>query len=75
MREAAQALLLAEMRRIGKSGRKQLITYWTQFMPNILEDGNGTVSLAAAELDLSAVNEGVFSSFCPNTFFENTCKQ
>ncbi|XP_055932203.1 WD repeat-containing protein 7-like isoform X1 [Argiope bruennichi] len=34
VREAAQALLLAELRRIGPKGRKQLVEEWAPYLPN-----------------------------------------
>lgn len=33
VREAAQALLLAELRRLGSRGRKQLVDEWSHFLP------------------------------------------
>ncbi|XP_026686269.1 WD repeat-containing protein 7, partial [Diaphorina citri] len=33
VREAAQALLLAELGRIGSKGRKALVDYWAQYLP------------------------------------------
>lgn len=34
VREAAQALLLAELRRISSKGRKQLVEEWAPYLPN-----------------------------------------
>lgn len=34
VREAAQALLLAELRRISPKGRKQLVEEWAPYLPN-----------------------------------------
>ncbi len=34
VREAAQALLLAELRRIGSKGRKQIVDDWAPYLPN-----------------------------------------
>lgn len=33
IREAAQQLLLGELERMGKKGRKQLVDSWAQFLP------------------------------------------
>uniref|UniRef100_A0A9J8DMF3 WD repeat domain 7 n=1 Tax=Cyprinus carpio carpio TaxID=630221 RepID=A0A9J8DMF3_CYPCA len=37
VREAAQALLLAELRRIGQSGRKDTIDLWAQYLPQYVD--------------------------------------
>lgn len=37
MREAAQALLLAELRRIGQSGRKDTIDMWAPYLPQYVD--------------------------------------
>lgn len=44
VREAAQALLLAELRRIGTKGRKQIVDDWAPFLPNYSDQlqGQGT---------------------------------
>ncbi|XP_054161861.1 WD repeat-containing protein 7-like isoform X2 [Oppia nitens] len=34
VREAAQALLLAELRRVGSKGRKQIVDEWATYLPN-----------------------------------------
>ena len=49
VREASQALLLAELRRIGAEGRRRLIQEWSPFMPNLIDDFNGSISLADVE--------------------------
>ncbi|KAG8034804.1 hypothetical protein G9C98_007880 [Cotesia typhae] len=36
LREAAQALLLAELGRLGPKGRKSLVDYWAQYLPKDL---------------------------------------
>lgn len=33
VRQAAQSLLMAELRRLGPKGRKTLVDYWAQFLP------------------------------------------
>lgn len=37
VREAAQALLLAELRRIGQSGRKETIDMWAPYLPQYVD--------------------------------------
>lgn len=37
VREAAQALLLAELRRIGVSGRKDTIDLWAPYLPQYVD--------------------------------------
>ncbi|XP_068107400.1 WD repeat-containing protein 7 isoform X2 [Hyperolius riggenbachi] len=37
VREAAQALLLAELRRIGQSGRKETIDFWAPYLPQYVD--------------------------------------
>lgn len=37
VREAAQALLLAELRRIGQSGRKDTIDLWAPYLPQYVD--------------------------------------
>lgn len=37
IREAAQALLLAELRRIGPEGRKQVVDDWSPFLPSYVD--------------------------------------
>ncbi|XP_063815788.1 WD repeat-containing protein 7 isoform X2 [Pseudophryne corroboree] len=37
VREAAQALLLAELRRIGQSGRKDAIDFWAPYLPQYVD--------------------------------------
>ncbi|MEQ2215896.1 WD repeat-containing protein 7 [Xenoophorus captivus] len=37
VREAAQALLLAELRRIGQSGRKDTIDAWAPYLPQYVD--------------------------------------
>lgn len=58
VREASQALLLAELRRIGVEGRKALIRYWAPFMPDLIDDANGSISLAEPEYELVADEGG-----------------
>lgn len=40
VREASQALLLAELRRIGSKGRKALVDEWSPFLPQYADAGN-----------------------------------
>ncbi|XP_069780050.1 WD repeat-containing protein 7 isoform X2 [Narcine bancroftii] len=51
VREAAQALLLAELRRIGKEGRKETIDIWAPYLPqyvdNVLSPGVVTEAIQA----------------------------
>ena len=42
VREAAQAILLAELRRIGFEGRKQVVDTWAPQLPKSLEQSGGT---------------------------------
>lgn len=37
IREAAQALLLAELRRIGPEGRKEILDQWSPFLPTYVD--------------------------------------
>ena len=37
IREAAQALLLAELRRIGPEGRKRVVDDWSPFLPSYVD--------------------------------------
>ena len=37
MRDAAQALLLAELRRIGADGRKKVVDDWAPFLPSYVD--------------------------------------
>ena len=46
VRAAAQALLLAELRRIGGEGREELINHWAPHLPNYVES---SVSLTATQ--------------------------
>ncbi|XP_062898729.1 WD repeat-containing protein 7 isoform X2 [Mobula hypostoma] len=52
VREAAQALLLAELRRIGKEGRKETIDVWAPYLPqyvdNIMSPGVTAEAIQAA---------------------------
>ncbi|XP_029025680.1 WD repeat-containing protein 7 isoform X5 [Betta splendens] len=49
VREAAQALLLAELRRIGQSGRKDTIDLWAPYLPQYVD----TVSSPGATMEPS----------------------
>lgn len=64
MREAAQALLLAELGRIGPKGRKALVDNWAQYLPQFSSAEvnapaqhhiaqTGQVCLSMAEITLS----------------------
>ncbi|TNN53581.1 WD repeat-containing protein 7 [Liparis tanakae] len=47
VREAAQALLLAELRRIGQSGRKDTIDLWAPYLPQYVD----TVSSQGSKIE------------------------
>ena len=63
VREASQALLLAELRRIGAEGRRRLIQEWSPFMPNLIDDFNGSISLADVE-DNGSDDDGMRLIIC-----------
>ena len=42
VREAAQALLLAELRRVGSKGRKQIVDEWAPYLPNYSDQIHST---------------------------------
>uniref|UniRef100_A0A3P8YFW5 WDR72-like alpha-solenoid domain-containing protein n=1 Tax=Esox lucius TaxID=8010 RepID=A0A3P8YFW5_ESOLU len=46
VREAAQALLLAELRRIGQSGRKDTIDLWAPYLPQYVDQVSSPVAPA-----------------------------
>lgn len=46
VREASQALLLAELRRIGSEGRRRVIDSWAPFMPDLIDETNGAITMA-----------------------------
>ncbi len=56
--EAAQALLLRELKRLGAAGRKVLIDYWARFLPTLLEPTSlsifGTRLMMGSQLSTSA---------------------
>ncbi|XP_047143877.1 WD repeat-containing protein 7 isoform X1 [Hydra vulgaris] len=62
IREAAQAILLAELQRIGPSGRKQLIDAWSPHLPQNLD----AVEFGFEDLEQYVNNEDEKSVF-PNT--------
>ncbi|XP_071942422.1 WD repeat-containing protein 7-like isoform X1 [Antedon mediterranea] len=45
VREAAQALLLAELRRIGSDGRSNVIDTWAPYLPNYVDPGESLTSV------------------------------
>ena len=47
MRDAAQALLLAELRRIGASGRKQVVEDWAPYLPSYVDPSLSILSPAS----------------------------
>lgn len=51
IREGAQALLLAELRRLGAKGRKQLVDEWAPFLPPITEATTMTAMSGRAAQD------------------------
>lgn len=59
MREAAQALLLAELRRIGDKGRKKLIADAAKHMPNLTDASSGSICLAEPDYELVSDNGGM----------------
>uniref|UniRef100_UPI00398E8EF6 WD repeat-containing protein 7 isoform X5 n=1 Tax=Pristiophorus japonicus TaxID=55135 RepID=UPI00398E8EF6 len=65
VREAAQALLLAELRRIGKEGRKETIDMWAPYLPqyvdNVMSPGvtTETIQAVGANPDLQGVDTKV----------------
>lgn len=58
VREASQALLLAELRRMGPEGRRRLIANWAPSMPNLVDDANGSICLAEPEYELVTADTG-----------------
>jgi hypothetical protein len=68
IRDAAQALLLAELSRIGIEGRKKLVETWAPFLPNLNVDpfstgtnvGTGVISTAAS------TGGGIISAYLTN---------
>ncbi|KAI4880880.1 hypothetical protein NFI96_015353 [Prochilodus magdalenae] len=50
VREAAQALLLAELRRIGQSGRKDTIDMWAPYLPQYVDTVSSRKCLSVMEL-------------------------
>ncbi|CAG0893245.1 unnamed protein product [Darwinula stevensoni] len=54
VREAAQALLLAELNRIGAKGRKALVDKWASYLPSYTDLGNAATPGATTPLTTSA---------------------
>lgn len=53
IRDAAQALLIGELNRIGIDGRQQMIENWANFLPTQLDP---SISIFGANLTISSVN-------------------
>lgn len=53
MREASQAILLAELRRIGFDCRKKIVETWAPQLPKKLDDLNSTTSGSETSSDVS----------------------
>lgn len=51
IRQAAQALLLAELRRIGSKGRKQLVADWAPLLPPFQDTATLTLNLSSRHLN------------------------
>uniref|UniRef100_A0A3Q0SG58 WD repeat domain 7 n=1 Tax=Amphilophus citrinellus TaxID=61819 RepID=A0A3Q0SG58_AMPCI len=66
VREAAQALLLAELRRIGQSGRKDTIDMWAPYLPQYVDAVSSRKSLnSQANINLF-LSQGCLSNLPPN---------
>uniref|UniRef100_A0A674NTD7 WD repeat domain 7 n=1 Tax=Takifugu rubripes TaxID=31033 RepID=A0A674NTD7_TAKRU len=57
VREAAQALLLAELRRIGVSGRKDTIDMWASYLPQYVDTVSSRKCFASVVLDTNQLKE------------------
>lgn len=53
-------MLLAELRRIGADGRRNVIVKWAPFMPNLIDDSDGTISMAEPEDYTQNVDDGSY---------------
>lgn len=51
IRQAAQALLLAELRRIGMKGRKQLVAEWASFLPAVQDAATLALNLTTRHVN------------------------
>lgn len=58
IRDAAQALLLAELSRIGIEGRKKLVETWAPFLPNLNVDPFSTGANMGMGVISSTANTG-----------------
>ncbi|XP_074605206.1 WD repeat-containing protein Rbcn-3B isoform X2 [Brevipalpus obovatus] len=58
VREAAQALILAELRRIGPRGRKQLVDYWASYLFQVDEQNaiNRPLNITTSESQASSLH-------------------
>lgn len=56
VREAAQALLLAELRRIGVSGRKDTIDMWASYLPQYVDTVSSRKCFASVVLGSEITN-------------------
>lgn len=63
LRQAAQALLLRELSRVGPQGRKRLIDEWASFLPTLVEP---SVSILGSNLVAVSASQAVLPSSLPN---------
>lgn len=72
VREAAQALLLAELGRLGPKGRKALVDSWAQFLPayssaDTLGFPSSTSQSSSQTLTVPSAQQGVASQQAPSS--------
>jgi len=72
VREAAQALLLAELGRLGPKGRKALVDSWAQFLPSYssadtLGFPSGTSQSSSQTLTVPSAQQGGASQQAPSS--------
>jgi len=72
VREAAQALLLAELGRLGPKGRKALVDSWAQFLPSYssadtLGFPSGTSQSSSQTLTVPSAQQGSASQQAPSS--------
>ncbi|KAL3860797.1 hypothetical protein ACJMK2_010864, partial [Sinanodonta woodiana] len=80
IREASQALLLAELRRLGPEGRKSIVDNWSPYLPTYVDPNVSLLSLEKAdeeemEEEIEQVLTGESPVHKPSKSFENRCKQ
>uniref|UniRef100_A0AAQ5XXD8 WDR72-like alpha-solenoid domain-containing protein n=1 Tax=Amphiprion ocellaris TaxID=80972 RepID=A0AAQ5XXD8_AMPOC len=66
VREAAQALLLAELRRIGQSGRKDTIDMWAPYLPQYVDAYVNVGTTGPVLKSFSVCYTGCLSNLPPN---------